>query len=89
MDKRLLDILCCPTTRAPLRLLSAAELEAVNQAIAAGQVRDESGRACAQVFGEALITRDGRTIYRIDDGIPVMLAEEAVATAAVEGFPRT
>jgi uncharacterized protein YbaR (Trm112 family) len=89
MDKRLLDILCCPTTRAPLRLLSAPELAAVNQAIEAGQLHDEAGRSCAQVFGEALITRDGRTIYRIDDGIPVMLADEAIGTATISGFPRT
>lgn len=89
MDKRLLDILCCPTTRAPLRLLSASELDAVNQAIEAGQVRDDAGRSCVQVFGAALITRDGSTIYRIDDGIPVMLADEAIATAGISGFPRT
>jgi uncharacterized protein YbaR (Trm112 family) len=88
MDKRLLDILCCPTTRAPLRLLSASEREAVNRAVESGKVRDEGGRHCAAVMGEALITRDGRTIYRIDDGIPVMLADEAIATAGIEGFPR-
>ena len=78
-----------PSTRAPLRLLSAPELAAVNQAIEAGQLHDEAGRSCAQVFGEALITRDGRTIYRIDDGIPVMLADEAIGTATISGFPRT
>lgn len=89
MDKRLLDILCCPTTRAPLRLLSASELEAVNRAVASGLVRDEGGRHCAGMCVEALITRDGRTIYRIDDGIPVMLADEAIATAGIDGFPRT
>lgn len=88
MDKRLLDILCCPTTRAPLRMLSTAERDAVNQAIEAGLVQDAGGRACSRVFGEALITRDGRTIYRIDDGIPVMLADEAIAASAIDGFPR-
>ena len=41
MDKRLLDILCCPATHAPLRALSAPELEAVNRAIAGGQLRDQ------------------------------------------------
>ena len=36
---------------------------------------------------EALVTRDRRTAYRVDDGIPVLLAEEAIATAQVDGFP--
>lgn len=89
MDTRLLDFLCCPTTRAPLRLVSPAELAAVNHAIESGQLRDESGRTRGEPFGEALITRDGRTIYRIEDGIPVMLADEAVATAGIDGFPGT
>ena len=36
MDRKLLDILCCPTTKQPLALLNKAELAALNQAIAAG-----------------------------------------------------
>jgi uncharacterized protein YbaR (Trm112 family) len=35
---------------------------------------------------EALITRDRKTVYRIDDGIPVLLAEDSLATAQAEGF---
>ena len=31
---------------------------------------------------EALITRDRRTVYRVDDGIPVLLIEEGIAAAA-------
>jgi uncharacterized protein YbaR (Trm112 family) len=89
MDKRLLDILCCPVTHAPLRALSAPELDAVNRAIAGGQLRDEGGRACARALAEGLITRDGRTIYGVTDGIPVLLADHAMATSSIEGFPRT
>ena len=35
-----------------------------------------------------LVTRDRRTAYRVDDGIPVLLADEALATDQVDGFPR-
>ena len=35
MDRKLLDILCCPLTKQPLALLDTAELEALNAAIAA------------------------------------------------------
>ena len=31
---------------------------------------------------EALITRDRKTVYRVDDGIPVLLIEEGIAATA-------
>jgi uncharacterized protein len=88
IDRRLLDILCDPVTKSPVRLLSEGELDALNRAIVAGAVRTESGSALAAAAAAALITRDGRTIYRIDDDIPVMLADEAVSTAQIADFPR-
>jgi uncharacterized protein YbaR (Trm112 family) len=83
MDRRLLDILCCPVTKSPVRMLSSGELEALNRAIAAGAVRTESGTSMTEPAAAGLITRDGRTIYRIDDDIPVMLADEAIAAAQI------
>lgn len=86
MDQRLLDILCCPTTKAPLRFLDSAELAAVNTAIAAGDAANAAGTRIASFLVSGLITRDGRTIYRIEDDIPVMLADEAIATTQLSGF---
>ena len=88
IDRRLLDILCDPVTKSPLRLLSTAELEAFNRAIASSDVKTEGGTALGAAASAGLITRDGRTIYRIQDDIPVMLADEAVATARILDFPR-
>lgn len=87
MDRRLLDILCCPTTKVPLRVLGEAELAALNHAIAAGEVQNRAGTHATQALVAGLITQDGRTIYRIDDDIPVMLADEAIPTSQVAGFP--
>lgn len=87
MDRKLLDILVCPTSRQPLALLDTAGLEALNRAVAAGALKRGDGSAQAQPLREALVTRDRGTVYRIDDGIPVLLAEEAIATAQAEGFP--
>lgn len=87
MDKRLLDILCCPQTRTPLRLLDNGELQALNDAIAARQVVNGVGASLEGALTAGLITRDGRTIYRIEDDIPVLLADEAIATAQLSGFP--
>jgi len=36
---------------------------------------------------EALVTRDRKLAYRIDDGIPVLLVEEAIALGQVPDFP--
>ena len=38
MDRKLLDLLCSPDTRQPLSLLEPRGLEALNRAIAGGQV---------------------------------------------------
>jgi uncharacterized protein YbaR (Trm112 family) len=87
MDRKLLDLLVCPTTRQPLALLDGRGLQAVNAAIAAGSVLRGDGERQSEALREALVTRDRKTVYRIDDGIPVLLAEESIATAQIEGFP--
>ena len=89
MDKRLLDILCDPVTKSPVRALSAAELDALGRAVAAGKISTEGGAPLKAAPSAGLITRDGRTIYRIEDDIPVMLPDEAIAVAQIEDFPRS
>jgi uncharacterized protein YbaR (Trm112 family) len=34
-----------------------------------------------------LITVDGKRVYRIEDDIPVMLADEAIMVSQLDGFP--
>ena len=87
MDRKLLDILVCPATRQPLSMLEKAGLDALNRAIAAGEVRRADDTPQAAPLREALVTRDRRIAYRIDDGIPVLLAEEGLATGQVPDFP--
>jgi len=85
MNTQLLDILCCPTSKMPLRLLRADELDAVNRSLAARAASGEAPRALAA----GLVTRDRRTIYRIEDDIPVMLADEALTVADITDFPES
>ena len=87
MDRKLLDLLCSPDTRQPLSLLEPRGLEALNRAIAGGQVLRADGSPQAEPLHEALVTRDRKQVFRIDDGIPVLLVEESLATAQVAGFP--
>ena len=87
MDRKLLDILCCPTTRQSLAMLDSQGLEALNRAIAAGDVKRAVDSPQSTPLREALLTRDRKTVYRVDDGIPVLLAEEAIATTQIGDFP--
>ncbi|GGD58829.1 Trm112 family protein [Pseudoxanthomonas indica] len=87
MDRKLLDILCCPTTRQSLSLLDSRGLEVINRAISAGAATRSDGATVSAPLREALLTQDRKTIYRVEDGIPVLLAEEAIATAQFADFP--
>ncbi|MEO5628553.1 MAG: Trm112 family protein [Thermomonas sp.] len=88
MDRKLLDILACPATRQPLSMLDAAGLDALNRAIATGTVIRMDDTTQSEPLRQALITRDRKTVYRIDDGIPVLLVEEGIAATQIEGFPK-
>lgn len=88
MDRKLLDILVCPATRQPLARLDKRGLDAVNRAIATGAITRADGTVQSDAIREALVTRDGKTVYRIDDGIPVLLIEEGIATAQISDFVR-
>ncbi len=78
IDRKLLDILCCPVTGVPLEVLDKDRLNKLNAHIAAGEVRYISDEPVEQPLQEALITENGERIYRVDDGIPMMLEERAI-----------
>jgi uncharacterized protein YbaR (Trm112 family) len=88
MDRKLLDILCCPISKQPLAMVNSAELSALNKAITSGVMRKNDETAQTQALKQALITRDHKTVYRIEDDIPVLLADEAISTAQIADFPR-
>lgn len=78
MDKRLLDIICCPATRLPLEMMDAERLSRLNAAIAAGTVKNHRDQRISGSLGEALVTRDGRLAYPVRDGVPILLEDECI-----------
>ena len=74
----LVEILICPETKQPVRLMSAAELAKLNERIRGGQVRNRGGAEVKAELVEALVRDDGRVAYPVDDGIPVMLIDESI-----------
>jgi uncharacterized protein YbaR (Trm112 family) len=78
MDKKLLDIVCCPLTRLPLQLLDGTRLARLNSAIEGGSIRARSENPVGEKLAEALVTRDGRLVYPVREGIPILLEEESI-----------
>jgi uncharacterized protein YbaR (Trm112 family) len=74
----LLEILVCPETRQPVALASEAILAKLNGEIAEERLRNRGGERVTSPIAEGLVREDGRILYPIDDGIPVMLIEESI-----------
>ncbi len=74
----LLEILVCPESKQPVRLADASVLKQVADAIAAGTLRNRGGDAVTKPITEGLVREDGKILYPVDDGIPVMLIEESI-----------
>ena len=79
MDKKLLNILCCPVSHKGLAPARADLMASVNEAIAAGRLANRDGATLDKALREALVTDDGKLLYPVDDGIPVLLEGESVS----------
>jgi len=78
MDKRLLTILRCPVSHKGLSMLKKDTLDQINAAIQRGELKNREGELLSEPLAEALITDDGKRVYPIDDGIPVLLEGESI-----------
>lgn len=78
VDRKLLEILCCPVTKIPVEPLPRDRLDALNALVEQGQAFYQDGTPVTGPVTEALITENGERIYLVEDGIPVMLEERAL-----------
>jgi uncharacterized protein YbaR (Trm112 family) len=49
-------------------------------------VKYVDGASVEEPLDEGLITEDGKTIYRVNDGIPIMLEEQGITANQVAGW---
>ena len=84
MEKRLLQILRCPTTHKGLSRARRETLGRVNAAIESGTLNNREGAVVTETLSEALITDDSKLLYPVADGIPVLLEGESISLDQLE-----
>lgn len=78
VSQELLEILVCPETRQPVSEAANDLIARLNGEIEAGNLRNRGGDAVSQAIEEGLLREDGKVLYPVEDGIPVMLIEESI-----------
>ncbi len=78
VNEELLEILVCPETRQPVHLAEPDVLERVNQKVRDKSLRNRGGDPVEKNITEGLVREDGRVLYPVEDGIPVMLVDESI-----------
>lgn len=78
IDQQLLDILACPETHEAVSLADDTLIEGLNRKIEAGQLVNRAGEKVTEPISSGLVREDGRYLYAIRDGIPIMLVEQGI-----------
>jgi uncharacterized protein len=65
VDGELLGLLCCPVTRQTLRIADEAELL-------------KASAKASKPVPEGLVREDGKILYPVSDGIPLLVPEEGI-----------
>lgn len=74
------ELLRCPITVQTMKPAPENMVRAFQERQRAGELRTRGGEL-AEPFGDGLLTEDGAWFFPIRNGIPVMLASEALAAA--------
>ena len=82
VDPELLQILVCPENKQSLREADAALVGRLNADIAKGRVRNRAGEVVREPLDGGLVREDGKFVYPVREGIPIMLIDEAIALDA-------
>ncbi len=79
MNAGLLKDLCCPETHQPLRPAPAEVIVALNGRIRSGGLRNRAGQLLAEPCEGGLLREDGRALYPVRRGLPILLIAEAIS----------
>ncbi len=74
----LLEILCCPETHQRVLVARAPLLAVVAEAARGGGLKTENGEPVTDPPNSGLVREDGKFLYPVRNGIPIMLVEERI-----------
>ena len=86
IPESLLDILCCPVSHEPLRPLEKGRIGKLNDEIDQGRLLYVDGSTVDKPIAEALVSRDGKVVYVVDRGIPILLPDRGIGTTQLDAF---
>ena len=79
ISEELLNIIACPQTKQGLLLAGPEVVEKINSLIEKGGIRNRFGQSVEEKIDGGLIREDGKYLYPIRNGIPVLLTDEAIS----------
>ncbi len=77
-DPKLLKLLICPRTKQELIEAPSELIDRLNGAIAEARLQNEAGKKVDKPLEAGLVSQNQEWFYPVIDGIPVMLADEAI-----------
>ena len=78
IQQELVDLLQCPETKLPLHLADESLVARINEAIAAGAIKNRLGDTVEMSLSGGLVTESGSLLYPVVDDLPIMLVDEAI-----------
>ncbi len=85
MEDAFLSLLRCPRTGGELALAAAEKLAGLNESVRKGELTNASGNKVNEPLEAALASACGSWLYPVREGIPVLLAEEALRADRPQG----
>ncbi len=79
ISKELVEILACPEDKTPVHLADTDLIERLNAKIRAGELYTREGELVLDLLEEGLVREDGKVLYPVREGIPIMLISESIS----------
>lgn len=79
-----LEVVACPDTKQPLRVVDSELLAKLNAAIDKKKLKDKSQQLVEPKLQTALVREDGAVAYPVWDDVPRLLIESAIPLSQLD-----
>ena len=78
IDAKLLMQLCCPESHQSLKQADQQLVQALNEKVSTGTLKNRAGQVVKEKIDGALIREDSKVVYLIQNKLPILLVDEGV-----------